>query len=249
MNSGTDEPTGVGAVESGALFTTEDAVDLYTERVQDATLFPQERKAVDRYFTERNAAVLDVGCGVGRVASILEERGFEMTGIDVSEPLVERARSLFPEIEFRVEDVRDTSFDPGTFDYAIFSYYGLDYLLPKAERIKALRELHRVLKPAGVLVFSTHNSWRPILPRSLGGLSRVATDLLDRYHRSNDHGQLYSRQKTDHVPLGEIEIYLSDPFHQWLQLRKCGFTPLDIVGKRDNALRFFERQPHYVAKK
>lgn len=249
MDFDTDDTTSAGTVERGALFATEDAVDLYTERIQDATLFPQEQKAVDRYFTEPNAAVLDVGCGVGRVASLLEDRGFEVTGIDVSEPLVERARSLFPQTEFRVEDVRDTSFDSRSFEYVVFSYYGLDYLLPKAERIKALQEIRRVLKPAGVLVFSTHNSWRPIIPHSLSELSRAARDVLDLYRRSNDHDRIYSRQKTDHVPLGEIEIYVSDPIHQWLQLRHCGFTPLDVVGKRDNALRFLERQPHYVAKK
>lgn len=249
MNSSTGGAEGVGSADSEALFATEDAVDLYTERVQDATLFPQEGKAFDRYFNEPNTSVLDVGCGVGRVASILAERGFEVTGIDVSEPFVERARTLFPEIEFRVEDIRDTSFDSRSFEYVVFSYYGLDYILPKAERLRALREIHRVLKPAGVLVFSTHNSWSPLVPQSLSDLSRAAKDLLNLYPSSNDQEPLYARQKTDRLPLGEIEIYLSDPVHQWLQLRKCGFTPLDVVGKRDNVLRFLERQPHYVAKK
>lgn len=225
-----------GSADDG-LFATEDAVELYTERVRDPAFFPQEEAAVERYFTETGGTVLDAGCGVGRASHLLHEheRGFDVTGIDVSEPLVEEARSLFPEIDFRVEDVRDTSFESGTFDYVLFSYYGLDYILPKAERLRALREIRRVLKPSGIAVFSSHNSWNPAM---------WALCL-----REENRERLLSRAKIERVPLGEVEIYLSNPVHQWVQLRKCGFTPLDVIGKRDGPLRFVERHPHYVAKK
>lgn len=43
------------------LFTIEEAVDLYTKRIKNPALFPQEKVAVDRYFTDRDGAVLDVG--------------------------------------------------------------------------------------------------------------------------------------------------------------------------------------------
>jgi SAM-dependent methyltransferase len=235
--------------EETGLFVTDDAVELYTDRIEDPSLFPQERKAVERYFTDADASVLDIGCGVGRVSTLLDQRGFDVIGIDVSEPLVEKARSLFPDMEFRVEDVTDLSFDSKTFDYAVFSYYGLDYVLPESERVKALREIHRVLKPAGILVFSTHNSWHPLVPLSADNLRRGLADVIDLYLREKNRDRLLSRYKIERVPLGDIEIYLSNPLHQWLQLRKCGFTLLDVVGERDGILRFFERDPHYVAKK
>ena len=238
-----------GSTNSGGLFTTDDAVELYTERIRDPTLFPAEQKAVERYFTEPDASVLDIGCGVGRVSSLLHERGFDVTGIDVSEPLVEKARSLFPEIDFRVADVKDLSFDSATFDYVVFSFYGLDYVLPKANRVKALREMYRVLKPGGIVVFSSHNSWHLLVPLSVSDLRRVASDVVDLYLRKKNHRRHFSRYKIESVPLGEVEIYLSNPVHQWLQLRKCGFTLLDVVGRRDGLLRFFERDPHYAAKK
>lgn len=238
-----------GSAKSGGLFTTNDAVELYTERIQDPELFPQERKAVERYFTDTDASVLDVGCGAGRVSHLLHERGFDVTGIDVSEPLVEKARSLFSEIDFRVEDIRDASFDSEAFDYVVFSYYGLDYILPKAERIKALREIQRVLKPAGIVVFSSHNRWYPSLLLSVSDLRRALGNVVDLCLREKTRERLLSRYRTESVPLGEVEVYISDPIHQLLQLRKCGFTPLDVIGKRDGLLRFFERGPHYVAKK
>lgn len=238
-----------GSADSDGLFTTDEAVDLYVERIRDPELFVQERTAVERYFTDDGASVLDVGCGAGRVSHLLDERGFDVTGVDVSEQLVTEARSRFPDIEFRIGDVRDTSFESNAFEYAVFSFYGLDYVLPKSERVRALREIRRVLKPSGVLVFSSHNSWHPLVPFSVGDLQRAANDVLDLYLREENRGRIFSRYKVESVPLGDVEIYLSNPVHQWLQLRKCGFTPIDVVGRRDGLGRFFERDPHYVAKK
>jgi len=243
------DPSTDGSATTDGVFTTDEAVDLYTERVRNPTLFPQEEKIVERYFADAEGSVLDVGCGVGRVSSLLAERGFDVTGIDVSEPLVEKARSLFPDVEFRVGDVRDTDFESASFDYAVFSYYGLDYLLPKAERVAALRELYRVLKPSGIVAFSSHNNWSPLVPLSAGDLRRAVGDVGDFYKKPENHARLFSRYKFETVPLGELEVYLSNPLHQWLQLRKCGFTLLDVIGERESVARFFERDTHYVAKK
>lgn len=231
------------------LFLTEAAVELYSERMEDPRLFPQEEKAVDQYFTDFRGSVLDVGCGVGRVSALLNERGFDVTGIDVSEPLVEKARSLFPELEFRVGDIRNTDFRSQSFDYIVFSFFGLDYILPKIERIAALREMYRLLKPAGILLFSTHNSWHPFVPLSLRDLGLGLKDIFDLYVREKNHGHYISRYKIERVTLGDVEIYLSNPIHQWIQLRKCGFTPIDVIGKNEGISRFFERHTHYVAKK
>lgn len=245
------KPTGSDSAnyESTSLFGTDKAVEIYEDRIEDPKLFPQEQKAIDRYFHEKDASVLDIGCGVGRIVSLLTDQGFDVTGIDVSKPLVEKAKSLFPDNEFRVADITDTDFSANSFDYAVFSFFGLDYVLPKANREKALREIYRVLKPGGVFLYSSHNSWHPIVPRSARNLLSCGYDIFDLYLRKKNRSRLFSRYKVESVPLGDIKIYVSNPIHQWRQLRKCGFTPLDIIGKEDGTLRFFERQPHFVAKK
>lgn len=231
--------------DARGLFSSDDAVARYVDRAETKGLFDQERKVVDRYFTTDGASVLDAGCGVGRVSNRLADRGFDVTGIDVSEPMVEAARSVFPDVEFRVGDVTDTDLPSAAFDYAVFSYFGLDYVHPEERRVAALRELHRLLKPGGILAFSSHNTWHTI-PGALAGGLEYARDL---YLTRKNLPRLFSRRKLQSVPLGELEIYLSSPLHQWVQLRRCGFTPLDVVGKRDGPLRYVEIQPYYVAKK
>lgn len=105
-----------------------------------------------------------------------------------------------------------------------------------------------MLKPGGIVVLSSHDSWYPLVPLSVGDLSQISNDVIDLYLRKKNRRRIFSRYKTERVPLGEVESYLSNPIHQWLQLRKCGFTLPDIVGRRDGLLRVFERNPHYVVK-
>lgn len=226
------------------IYTAEEAVDLYSNRAGRG-LFPQEEIAVDRYFRQSGASVLDVGCGTGRVANSLHERGFDVTGIDISKPLIEEARKQFPDIDFRIADICDSGLPAEGFDYAIFSYFGLDYVLPEERRKRALRELYRVLKPSGILAFSSHNSWNHVPSLLCGNWDH----LKDLYLTRKNIPHLFSRTKTERLREGEVDIYVSNPLHQWLQLRTCGFTLLDIVGKQDGLVRFFVRQPYYIVKK
>lgn len=232
---------------SQRLFDTEDAVDLYTKRMERPQFFPQEAKIVDRFFTDQEGLVLDVGCGAGRVSHLLHEHGYDVVGIDHSESLVAQARSISPGLDFFVADVRATPFESNSFGYVVFSYFGLDYILPETERLATLNEIHRLLEPGGRLVFSTHNSWHPLLPLSIRNLAFALKDVYDLYVRKKNRRRIGTQYKFESVPLGEIEIYLSNPIRQWFQLKQCGFTPLDVVGKRDGPLRFFERDPHFVA--
>lgn len=227
------------------IYTSEEAIELYSDRAKEMELFPQERKAVDRYFRQSNASVLDVGCGAGRVAHLLDQRGFDVTGIDISEPLIEDAKKQFPDVDFRVADISDSELPTQAFDYIIFSYFGLDYVLPKERRLRALRELYRVLKPGGILVFSSHNSWNHIGSTVRGDWAHVK----DLYLARRNWRRLFSRTKIERIDEGDIEIYVSNPIHQWLQLGTCGFTLLDVIGQREGFTRFFARQPYYVAKK
>lgn len=246
MSDGHRSETRSGATQTAAaIFSSEDAVERLSDKATNEGYLPGEDKAITRYFTEPNADVLDVGCGAGRLANLLEQRGFDVTGTDISRPMVEQARSAFPDVEFAVDDVADSDLDSNAFDYAFFSDVGIDYIAPEARRRDALRELFRVLRPGGILAISSHNSWS-LLPHLLAG---EFAPLVDLFVRHGDENGLFSRYKTESVNFGTQRVYFSNPLRQRLQFRRCGFTFVDVVGKRECATRYLERSPLYVAKK
>jgi ubiquinone/menaquinone biosynthesis C-methylase UbiE len=104
--------------------------------------------------------VLDVACGTGVVAITAARMGANVTGLDLTPELLERARDNSQiarlEIEWHEGDVEKMPFKNGTFD-AVLSQYG-HMFAPKPEL--ALSEMLRVLKPGGTIAFST---WPPDL--------------------------------------------------------------------------------------
>lgn len=245
MHAPNSETEDVTVQTPRARFSSAQVIDSLTERAKAQEFLPGERKVIEQYFTKPEANVLDVGCGAGRVANLLQNRGFNVIGIDISRPLIEQAQSEFPEIDFIVDDISNSGLASEMFDYAIFSDIGLDYLQPEQKRLDALEELYRLLQPSGILAFSSHNSWATVSHLLVGELS----GLVDRYITHGDQNRFWSRYKTESVEFGKQRVYFTNPVRQWFQLRKCGFALLDVVGKRDSKVRYFERSPYYVAKK
>ena len=89
--------------------------------------------------------VLDACCGTGDLALAARRRGGRVTGLDFSQPMLERARRKGPEIEWVCGDALALPFEDGAFDAATvgFGVRNLDDL----ER--GLAELRRVLRVGG----------------------------------------------------------------------------------------------------
>lgn len=224
-------------------FTTEKSVEYYDDLVAEG-LFAPERKVVERYY-EPDDTVLDVGCGAGRTTSALHDRGFDVVGLDASAPLVARAGERFPDIDFRVGDAVDLDVPGASYDQVLFSYNGICCIRPESRRLEALREFHRVLKPGGLLAFSSRNTWYRY-PAVL-----VDHDFLSRFYLNAENARrFFHPYKIDRDDVGEpFEIYFATPWRQRRQLRDCGFEPVDIVGERNGLGRLFETMPYYVARK
>jgi len=95
-----------------------------------------EKEVIAEYFGA-NCSILDVGCGMGREAFVLHDMGFRITGADISEPILEKARQLASEtdrkIEFIMTDGLLLPFDGETFD-AVIMCFTKDELLTLAEK-------------------------------------------------------------------------------------------------------------------
>lgn len=108
--------------------------------------------------TPRGSRVLDIGCGNGRLFPLLHQKQCEVAGIDISEGLRDIAQKRFCDADIRVGDFCHIPFGEGVFDeiWAVASFH---HLPTQKQRIKALREMSRVLKKHGQIVMTVWNLW------------------------------------------------------------------------------------------
>jgi 2-polyprenyl-3-methyl-5-hydroxy-6-metoxy-1,4-benzoquinol methylase len=110
--------------------------------------------------------ILDIGCGTGRHAIELTKRGYTITGIDLSESQLKRAREKASasqlQIDFRKMDARNLPF-VNEFDLAIMLCEGGFPLMETDEmNFKILQSAANALKDNGKLIFTTLNGLFPL---------------------------------------------------------------------------------------
>ena len=106
--------------------------------------------------------VLDIATGPGYVAGEAAARGADVVGADVAEAMVELARRLHPEVEFRQADAHALPFEASSFDAVVGNFAILHLGRPE----QAAAELVRVLAPGGRLALTAWD--RPDRARFLG---------------------------------------------------------------------------------
>ena len=135
-------------------------------------LSPCESLLFEAYL-KSGMTILDLGVGGGRTTPYLAKLAARYVGLDYAPQMIAACRQKFPNLEFLVSSADDLStFEACTFDAAIMAFNGMDYVLPDEARFRALQEIDRVLKPGGVLIFSSHNP-RAIVVRPSWGKHRA----------------------------------------------------------------------------
>jgi RimJ/RimL family protein N-acetyltransferase/2-polyprenyl-3-methyl-5-hydroxy-6-metoxy-1,4-benzoquinol methylase len=187
--------------------------------------------------------ILDVGCGTGRHSIELTKRGYNVTGIDLSESQLQRAREKAAaenlNITFLKHDARHLPFR-GEFDLAIMLCEGGFPLMETDEmNFEILRSAATALKKPGKFIFTTLNGLFPLYHSvekfcsnaSEEGNATYSSNTFDlmtfRDHNITDFEDDDGNKKT----LDCNERYYVPSEITWL-LKSLGFGKVDIFGAR-----------------
>ncbi|CAN5342876.1 methyltransferase domain-containing protein [soil metagenome] len=133
----------------------------WTERQQqqDVVLAPVSKILIDRAAVKTGETVIDIGCGCGSTSFDLISLvgpGGRVPGVDISEPMLNRARELTPAgapVEFTLADATVYPFEPASADL-LFSRFGVMFFAQPSDSFANMR---KALRPGGRLAFAC---WR-----------------------------------------------------------------------------------------
>lgn len=230
-------------------------------------LMPAEASAFMRYSDDIvGKQVLDLGCGAGRLAVYLLPLVSAYTGCDISPFMIKYCRERY-EAEFYEGDMRDLSlFSNHSFD-TVLGVSNLFDAVSHADRLVSMAEVHRILTPGGLLIFSAHNrnyaemGQEPQLERSRNPLTQMLR-LIDYRQACAHHTRLkpHQRFEPEYALINDsgnnyasLHYYISREV-QLRQLSDLGFEPLacmDSSGRllKDNDDDSHSSSVHYVARR
>jgi SAM-dependent methyltransferase len=191
----------------------------------------RSRELLGRFLPPAPATVLDVGGGPGGHACWMAARGYQVHLIDVTPLHVELARQASarqpesPLAGTAVGDARTLSWGTATAD-AVVLFGPLYHLTDRADRLQALREARRVLRPGGVLLAAAISRFASTLDGLCRGFLKdpqfaeiVRRDLADGQHQN---------------PTGRPEYFMDTFFHHPDELRgevaEAGFAAASVYG-------------------
>lgn len=114
------------------------------------------KEIFEKFCTKKITSVLDLGCGTGSHALIFADMGYDVTGVDQSETMLEIAHTKAAEknknIEFRRQDIRHLALSQ-QFDGAVAMFAVMGYQTSNQDFEDTLISLHKHLSPGGIFVF------------------------------------------------------------------------------------------------
>jgi SAM-dependent methyltransferase len=229
-------------------------------------LRPVEVVLLVRHHGALTGRVLELGCGAGRIAGYLTQLAEQCYGIDISPAMIAESRRRYRAGEFFEGELSDLSrFDGGSLD-AVWAGCNVLDIFDDQQRRATLAEIHRVLRPDGLLLMSSHN--RDYLP-NVPGPARIRTSdplraALDAARAPRNlvrHTRLkrFERREPDYEIVSDgahgysFVHYFITPEAQFRQLRELGFEPLECLDLDGRTVPEGETAPttvelHYVAR-
>ncbi len=117
---------------------------------------PKDQEILHRFAQEIGGRrpVWDLGCGPGQTAQYLTKLGIEISGLDLSGRILERARTIHPEIHFRKGNILELEFENESIAGAV-AFYAIVHFSEEQVR-RACHEVFRVLQPGGIFLLTFH---------------------------------------------------------------------------------------------
>jgi SAM-dependent methyltransferase len=114
------------------------------------------------YAARGRGGVLDLACGTGRHAVVLSRGSARVTGLDLSAPLLARARArrADPAPAFVRADMRRLPFASGAFGAVVNFFTSFGYFDDPADDVRVLSEVARLLAPGGAFLSDVFNATR-----------------------------------------------------------------------------------------
>lgn len=130
-------------------------IDYYDKHAQQYAQYVDDHYSTEQITTflgmlPETPKVLDVGSGSGRDAFIMTKANALVTGVDLSQGMIDYAQKKYPNIEFQKADMLQMPFENDIFD-GVWAHGVLFHLESLDDVKKALQEFDRVLKPGGIL--------------------------------------------------------------------------------------------------
>ncbi|MET9443390.1 class I SAM-dependent methyltransferase [Streptomyces sp. NPDC006610] len=184
--------------------------------------------------------VLDLCCGPGVFTVPLARRGYDVTGVDLSEAMLDRARERAAGLGARVTYVRADARDyeaPGRFDVVLNMFTSFGYFEDPADNARVLRTMHDCLAPGGTLILDLAGKEllaRRVTPPKVvhrGDDLVVQTDtVLDDWARLRSDWVLVRGER---VTRATLEWFVYSAVELRHMAREAGFGRVEIFGGFD----------------
>ena len=206
--------------------------------------------------------VLEIGCGTGRVLRALLQTGKRVTGIDVSEAMLEVASTKLSEylqngmLQLKKHNLREAPL-PESYDCALVTFYTFNYLQTDSEQQSFLLNVQKSLTPYGILVMDLFypqplvrpdvaNQWRESVLESDGRrvalkqkrkMSGHIEERIQIYTEGADQAEILTRRR--YVSKQEINTLLNQIGFRDIRVTQgydeSGFHPLRDEEATDSA--------------
>lgn len=187
--------------------------------------------------------VLDLACGTGSVTKILAEKGFSVTGVDMSEEMLTEAFMKVQDLpnppRFICQKLQEL-YVPRGVDLAVCALDSLDYITNPDDCAEAIRRTYKALNPGGIFIFDVNTPeklramddqifldedddvycvWRGEFDED----TNICTYAMDLFQRS---GNVWQRSYEEHCEYAYSQQQLMT------YLKAAGFTRIEVYGDR-----------------